>query len=166
RPPTGEGYRLSRRGRKERTDRAPGKIDCVHAAGKDQVFAGLGPIGSAAIAELAREALLGFPSGRGKTVRSEAAEKLMEVGIVNEQPAPRVVIVPAFVAWLRVVDAEDVESSAISITHELGRLRPEERSALHRRALPRPEIDLLSVEVGSLDHADARLEALKQRTSL
>src|SRR5437764_1175791 len=118
---TSIGYRLSGSGNKDSSDRAPGKIDRVHAVRADQARAYLTvqtPTEQTprAVAKLSLEAFPRAHAGRSKTVRSEAANELMIGPVVSHQAALGLVEIPDFVARLGVVLVFDVESAATAVT--------------------------------------------------
>src|SRR5262245_55957145 len=119
---TSIGYGLSGSGSKDRTDRAPGKIERVHAVRADQVRACLSEPTTGAVAKLSVEAFPRAHAGRSKTVRAETANELMIGPVVSDQAALGLVEIPDFVARLGIVLVFDVESAAIAVTPAVRRL--------------------------------------------
>src|SRR5262249_17261420 len=157
-PITSIGYSLSGSGSKQRSDRAPGKIDRVQAVRADQAaVVCLTPPITGEVTKLSPEAFPRAHAGRSKTVRAETAKELMIGPVVSDQAALGQVEIPDFVAWLGIVLVFGVESAGIAVTPvEVRPLHAYARglevaitlTIVHTKHRPFEAGQLLSVEVG------------------
>src|SRR5262249_6010873 len=144
------------------------EIHRVHAIGKGQEIHGRSVPATGAVSQLSLEWLPRRLAGRSKTVRSEAAQALMQFRVVTDQAAPGLVEIPDFLARHRFVRAYDVEAAAVSVAPVERRLHPGTRGhgpALHDLAHETREPLLADVHPGT-DRALALLERGDQHMPL
>src|SRR6516225_9080637 len=114
-PGIGERDRFPHGRSEERSDLAPGEIDDVHTVGKGQVLGAARIPAIAAVSKLSRKLFSQLLPGRTKTVRSKAAERVMELLVVTKQAASRLVVVPNLLARFRIVQTFQVETPVVSV---------------------------------------------------
>ena len=88
-----------------------GKIDRVDAARKSQEWNVKGVPAIILISKLSfRAAAQLHAPGRVNPIRSESAKEMMVIQMAANQAALSLVVIPAFVAWLRLVPAFHVKN--------------------------------------------------------